>query len=554
MIAQPKERFDARTATWVPLHAPATNPSVDIAAPPAAEQRSAPPPQRPSRQQARAYHAAQGGRLTSGWQSSNSSADAELLGGLQKLRGRSRALVRDAAYAKRAKTIVVNNVIGGGIGLQAQVKYPRGKFDERVNDGIERAWDTWSRAAYCHTGGKLHFADLDRLVMGQVFEAGEILIRKHRFAMPGSAVPLALEIIEPERLADQYSIGRQPNGNQVRMGVEIDAYQRPAAYWIHAAHPGDVMVGAGEADRLIRVPAEDILHLYIVDRWPQVRGEPWLHAVARRLNDMDGYSEAEIVAARGAAAYMAFIKTPDSSPIPSDDQVGGQHIVDMSPGIVEQLPPGWDVVMNNPNRPNPNMDPFMRLMLREVAAGVGVSYESLSRDYAQSNYSSSRLALLDDRDLWRVLQGWFIRAFRAELHRDWLHSAVLSRAIPEIAVEDYAINRQRFEAVRFKPRGWNWVDPTKEVNAYKEAVRAGFITVSDVISQTGNGRDIDDVLQERRSELDLMDELDLSFDTDIANDQNQQQPAATPSGTKSAEGGDDPVDPPAAPQRLFKVR
>jgi lambda family phage portal protein len=506
-------------------------------------------PRAPARTGQRAYHAAQGGRLTAGWQSSNSSADAELVGGLQKLRGRSRALIRDAAYAKRAKTIVVNNVIGGGIGLQAQVKFPRGALDQRVNDGIESAWEEWTRAAHCHTGGKLHFADLERLVMGQVFEAGELLIRKHYLRLPGSAVPLALEVIEPERLADQYSIGRQQNGNEVRMGVEIDSFQRPVAYWLHAVHPGDVAIGAGDRDRLIRVPAAEMIHLYIVDRWPQVRGEPWLHAVARRLNDMDGYSEAEIVAARGAAAYMAFIKTPDSSPIPVDDQIGDQRVVDMSPGIVEQLPPGWDVVMNNPNRPNPAMDPFMRMMLREVAAGVGVSYESLSRDYSQSNYSSSRLSLLDDRDLWRVLQGWIIRSFRQELHRDWMNQAVLAGAIPEIRVDDYATNRQRFDAAFFKPRGWSWVDPTKEVAAYKEAVLAGFITVSDVISQTGNGRDLEDVLQERRRELDMMEALDLEFDTEYTDPADMVQPAAA--APKPAV--DDDADPAAPPARLFKV-
>jgi hypothetical protein len=50
----------------------------------------------------------------------------------------------------------------------------------------------------------------------------------------------------------------------------------------------------------------------------------------------------------------------------------------------------------NPNRPNSTLDPFMRFLLREIAAGVGVSYESLSRDYSQSNYfKSSRL--IDDR-------------------------------------------------------------------------------------------------------------------------------------------------------------
>ena len=49
------------------------------------------------------------------------------------------------------------------------------------------------------------------------------------------------------------------------------------------------------------------------------------------------------------------------------------------------------------------------LLWLALAAGCGPSYESLSRDYSQSNYSSSRLSLLDDRDLWRVLQQWWLR-------------------------------------------------------------------------------------------------------------------------------------------------
>ncbi len=485
----------------------------------------------------RSYHAAAGGRLTAGWLWSNSSADAELIGGLQRMRGRSRALVRDASYAKRAKIVVVNNVVGTGMGLQAQVKLPRGRLDRAVNEAIETTWLRWSRAAHCHTGAKLHFADLERFAMGQVFEAGEVLIRLHRTAMPGSPVPLALEVIEPERLADHYSIGRAPNGNAVRMGVEVDTFHRPVAYWLHQVHPGDVAVGAGTPDQLVRVPAADMMHLYIVDRWPQSRGEPWLHSAMRRLNDMDGYSEAEIVAARGAASYMAFIRTPDNSPLPPDGQEGDQRQVAMEPGIVEQLPPGWDVVMNNPNRPNPNMDPFMRLMLREVAAGVGVSYESLSRDYSQSNYSSSRLALLDDRDLWRILQGWFIRSFRGELHRVWMEAAVLAGAIRGIGLASYIDNRERFEAARFKARGWSWVDPTREVAAYKEAVRCGFTTVADVIAQTAGGADIEDVLEGRRQELAMMDEMGLEFDTD---------PERQANGVPVSEEADTP--PPAAGQ------
>ena len=156
----------------------------------------------------------------------------------------------------------------------------------------------------------------------------------------------------------------------------------------------------------------------------------------------------------------------------------------------------------------------MRMMLREVAAGTGSSYESLSRDYSQSNYSSSRLALIDDRDLWRTLQRWFIRDFMQPVYKQWLHQAILSGAIPSINIQEYAANPTKFEAVRFKPRGWSWIDPTKEVEAYNEAVLAGYTTVGRVIDLTGDGADLEDILKERKRELEMMKEAGLVFSTD----------------------------------------
>ena len=471
--------------------------------------------------QTRTYQAARPSRLTSGWATSTTSADSELVASLTNLRNRSRALVRDAAYAKRAKVIVQNNVVGAGIGMQAQVMSSRDTLRDDVNDAIEEAWREWSRAEYCHTGGTLHFCDFERALMGQVFEAGEVLVRKHVRAFGGSPVPLALELIESERIADelQYPVppGPAAPGAVIKMGIEVDRYGRPLAYWIRARHPGDYRFSIGETDLVERVPAEQIMHLRLVDRWPQTRGEPWLHAVARKLNDMDGYSEAEIIAARGAANYLFAIETPEADnplaqPVSPANPAGEKEIV-TEPGMTIKLAPGESWKPHSPNRPNTALDPFMRYMLREVAAGTGVSYESLSRDYSQSNYSSSRLALLDDRDLWRMLQQWFIRNFRLPLHREWLQLAVLARAVTAVRVEEYAVEPKKFEAVLFKPRGWSWIDPAKEVKAYKEGIKAGFTTVTDVISQTGGGQDVEDMITTRERELKLFEQANLVFDT-----------------------------------------
>lgn len=463
----------------------------------------------------RMYAVGRAGRTTSGWGTSTSSEDSELQTSLRTARNRSRALIRDAAYAKRAKVIVQNNVVGSGIGLQARVKTTREAFNERINDNIEAQWKHWSKRQHCHMGKALNFAAIERMAIGQVFETGEIFIRKHIRRLPGSRVPLALEIIEPERLAEDVTPAPGNPANTVRLGVEVDPYGAAVAYFIRRLHPGDYGLNPLASDIIERVAADEIIHLRTIDRWPQTRAIPWMHAAARKLNDMDGLTEAEITAARASACYMGFVQPPaDHESSFGEEQPDGAMQEELEPAVIHKLNPGETFESFAPNRPNSQLDPFMRMMLREVAAGVGCSYESLSRDYSQSNYSSSRLALLDDRDLWRVLQTWFIESFREEIYQAWMQLAVLAEAIPSISIIEYANNPEKFEACCFKPRGWSWVDPTKEVEAYKQAVRCGFTTVSDVIAQTGNGRDVYDVLEERGRELEWMKEKELIFDTD----------------------------------------
>jgi hypothetical protein len=155
----------------------------------------------------------------------------------------------------------------------------------------------------------------------------------------------------------------------------------------------------------------------------------------------------------------------------------------------------------------------MRLMLREVSSGLGISYEVVSHDYSQANYSSSRLSLLDERDVWKSLQLWFIRTFRYRIHKRFMQAAVLAKAIKEVDLQDYATDPGRFEQVYFRPRGWQWIDPTKEVTAYKDAVKGGMMTLGQVIAQTAGGDDIEDMMETRAQELEFMDEEKLVFDT-----------------------------------------
>lgn len=479
----------------------------------------------------RAYANADMNRLTAAWNSPTNSADAELVSSLRELRARSRQLIRDNAYAGHAQTIFVNNTVGQGIGIQAQVKDSRGNLQPRINSAIESLWEAWEEPESCHIAGRLHFRDLERLAMMGVFEAGEDLIRFHHQATP-SGVPLTLEILEPERLAEEYEAPNVPGVNIVRMGVEHDPYHKALAYWVKTFYPGDLRRHAVMPEKLERVLADYILHTAPIRRWPQTRGEPMMHAVAKRLWDVEGYTHAEIVAMRASANIMGIIQSPEldlgsgAAPPPSQE--------DSAPGTMKRLMPGETFTEWNPNRPNNGADSFLRFMLREVAAGLCMGYASLTGDYSQANYSSERARMLEDRDQWRVVQFWWLRNFRTRIHREFMRAAVYSGALPAVNRAQYILDPRRFEAVKYKLRGWGWVDPAKEVAAYKEAVKAGFISIADVISQTAHGADFEEMMDGIEDERELIASKGLVFD--VLQVDTPAPPAASPAPTPADEG------------------
>ncbi len=485
----------------------------------------------PARFAQRQYAAARGGRLAADWTTPISSADSEIASSLRQLIARSRAACRDIPYAKRTKQLIVNNVIGAKIGMQAQVKNTRGELNKRVNDEIEELHEECARAEFFHTGGRLSADDFDRALMDQVVEAGGVLVRDHFTAFGGSRVRFAQELIEIERLADDVVAPfLAPNSeNEIRMGIEVDRFHRPVAYYIRKRHPGEYRFNAWDPDSIERVPAEQITHLALIDRWPQTRGVPWFHAVLTNMKDMAGYVEAEITRARVQACSVGAIETEEGAGSFGEEQDDGTVEMEVEPGVYKRLDPGEKLVAHPANSPNPTAEPFLRFLLREWSAGTGPSYESISRDYSQSNYSSSRLGKLDDRDLWQVLQAWFIRSYRAPRHRKWLRQAVLGGVLKSVTVEQYALDTAKFERVRFRPRGWGWVDPTKEVAAFKDAVRSGFMTLQDVVATSG--ADIEELMEQRKKETEAAEKAGLIFDTDPKQVSNAGLTQARPLGT-----------------------
>ena len=470
----------------------------------------------------RMYEGARVSRLTSDWVTGGTSADAEIKGSLPRLRNRSRQLVRDNDYARQAIRAVRNNVIGTGIKMQAQVRMQRGggRLDQAVNDAIELAWSDWGRKDSCHTAGRLSFTDIERLLVGAMAESGEVFVRMIRQPFGGSKVPFALEIIESDLLDDNYTGASTIEGNEWRMGIELNRWGRPVQYAFLTKHPGDSTFGPSTTARHRLVPAAEVLHLYLQDRPGQTRGVPWLASAIQRLHMLQGYEQAEVVRARASSSLMGFITSPEGELL-GDEIYDNERVSNFEPGVFKYLAPGESVTVPQLDAPDGQLEPFLRAMLRAMAAGVGCSYETISRDFSQSNYSSSRLSLLEDRDHWRALQQYFIENFHQPIFEAWLEMAVLSGVLNLPA---YETNPERYRMVRWMPRGWAWVDPAKEVQAYQDAVRCGFKTLGEVVAEQGG--DLEELLMARAAELEMADALELMFDTDPheVNASGTQQP------------------------------
>src|SRR4029079_5574475 len=88
------------------------------------------------------------------------------------------------------------------------------------------------------------------------------------------------------------------------------------------------------------------------------------------------------------------------------------------------LAPGDKPEFLDAKHPNAVFEHFVRASLRNVASAVGLSYEQLSMDWGQVNYSSARAALIE---VWRGLTArreLFAATFMGPIYAGWLEEAL----------------------------------------------------------------------------------------------------------------------------------
>jgi lambda family phage portal protein len=207
------------------------------------------------------------------------------------------------------------------------------------------------------------------------------------------------------------------------------------------------------------------------------------------------------------SAFIHDIEPPPASPT-ADQENGDFDLEQLSPGIVEHLPPGKNITFGTPPMTQGEAHKvYISTVLHAVASGIGITYESLTGDLSGVNFSSGRMGWIEMQryiDSWRT--NMVIPQVCKPTFKWWVESLVLTGDISE--------RERSLISYNWTPPRREMIDPTKEIAGKIDAIKSGLETFSDVIRQSG--KDPDMHMDELKKDFDKLQALGLQLDINPA--------------------------------------
>lgn len=444
----------------------------------------------------RAYEAAKHGRRTRHLTGRSTNANAEIVSSIKEVRDRSRALVRDNAYAERGIEAIPNNTVAHGIipifksGNKERTDHITSLFSRYAGNPKNFDFD-----------GMVNFYGMQSLLMRTVPESGEALVRQRFARLSKNGGFPQYQMLEGDFLPHEPIITKVEK-NRVTQGIEFDSLGARVAYHLYKDHPGSTYTEfknwKGLSQDLVRVDADDIFHVFRIKRAGQIRAVSWLAPVLLRLLDLDNFEDAQLMRMKIAACWAAFILQPEDEDKDTDDD---DDDFEVEPGLVHKLDPGEKIEFGNPPGPGEHYPSYISSQLHAVAAGLGVSYAALTGNLTDVNYSSGRMGHLEfERN---------ITAWRTHMLVPMFCDPVITNFLE--MCEFQGIDTRDVTTTWTYPAR-SMIDPTKEIPAQIKAVRGGIKTLAQVATESG--RDVSQHLQEIKDSNDQIDALGLVLDSD----------------------------------------
>lgn len=451
----------------------------------------------------RYYESAKVNRLTASWTTQPLSASQITKSSLVPLVGRSRDLYANNDYSRRFIELLISNVVGPqGIVMQSTAMNPSGLPDKLGNDAVENAFKKWGRRKNCDVTGTLGWKSAQSMFIRTVAVDGECFLR-----LVQNGQDFRIQFIDSMLVDPMLEDENRGNGNKISQGIEFDSWGKPVAYFVNSVVDDGYSFGG---KHYTRIPAEKMIHGFIPERIGQKRGIPWMATAMGKLRNLGAYEEAAVIAARVGASKMGFFQSEDGAGFQGETLDDGTMITDAEPGTFHQLQEGVSFETYDPTYPVGEFAQFSKAMLRGVASGLGISYNTLASDLEGVNFSSLRAGVLEDREAFKSLQSFLIEYLCSPVFEEWLPNALLTGKI-KVGEGAIPLSRvEKFENPHWNARRWSWVDPAKDIVLAKEAIRLGLRSRSAIIRELG--ADPEEVWHEIATEREVMADIGVPID------------------------------------------
>lgn len=377
------------------------------------------------------------------------------------------------------------NVNSVGAGLRFQSKTGITSIDK----AIEKHFSEFMNQKHCDITGRQHFNDLQKLILGQRMMDGEILI--HKKLTRDKRHPLKIQLFEADRFqGSSYT----SNTNNVD-GIEVDSNGAPQNYLLTK--------GLFDSER---VKSDDIIHYFkMTNRGTQYRGMSEYKQIIIDLRNFAGYQSSTIQALRSRSGIAYAIESdnvPGRINSLNQDAATNDPLYDINGVMVHYLNKGEKIHQFDPTISGTEYDAFVRTCIRMIATGRKISYELAFRDYTQTNFSSARASLIQDHKRFSEEQWHIVTYVLTPLFESWLDANVMAGNIKGLSAGRYFADKERFVQPRWIAPAREWVDPLKDIRAFKEEYLLGSATLEEYAAS--RGKDLEEIITQRAKENDML--------------------------------------------------
>lgn len=482
-----------------------------------------PPTSRPTPQVLGAHEAADAfDRTLASWAPSIQSADADIIPDKPYVDARALDIIRNDAFALAGVQLHKDNIVGAMYRLNAKPRIAVLGLDDVWEDEfsteVEEKFTNWAESFnhWVDASRRNTLTSMVRLAVGTYLVGGEVLATAEWMRESDRAYRTAIQMISLDRLSNPGDQGFDME--RTRGGIRTTASGAPIGYYIRQASPG----GIYDWSKSVRwsyirarnaIGRPQVIHILEQDRPSQSRGMSQMAAALKEMRITKRFRDITlqnaVVNASFAAAIESELPTAQAFESLGGGDVGtsiinyaqqflgaiakyGNNARNMQvDGVkIPHLMPGTKLNMMPMGKPGGIGTEFEQSLLRYLAADLGVSYEQLSKDYSETNYSSARAGMVETWKFMQARKKMVADRFATLVYRLWFEEAVNrgdietmnARSVPNLYD---SLNMEAFVNCQWIGAGRGQIDELKETQAAILRIKMRLSTYEQEIARMG---------------------------------------------------------------------